>query len=126
MTKSLTLLIITIINCIMVTNSNYLFYNNNYGAEWGTGVLHSLQNCLRPACQVWWVRFPHSPANSIIPRILENSFLHRPEGTRSFFCLVVQVVPFSYYALKSYSSNPFKCRLQSLLSNQSSVNRYSL
>jgi hypothetical protein len=46
----------------MITNGSYFFYNNNSGAEWGTGVLHSLQNCLRPACQVWWVRFPRSPA----------------------------------------------------------------
>jgi hypothetical protein len=24
-----------------------------------------LQNCLRPACRVWWVRFPRSPAKGI-------------------------------------------------------------
>lgn len=58
-------LIITILNCIMVTNERVQIPHllTTYGAEWGTGVLHSLQNCLRPACQVWWVRFPHSPAN---------------------------------------------------------------
>jgi hypothetical protein len=44
MTKSPILLIITIFHCIMITNGSYLFYNNNSGAEWGTGVLHSLQS----------------------------------------------------------------------------------
>ncbi|OLS39174.1 hypothetical protein BTR25_13675 [Bacillus sp. MRMR6] len=63
-TDSTTHLIITILNCIILLQmkeQRTLFYTT-YGAEWGTGVLHSLQNCLRPACQVWWVRFPHSPA----------------------------------------------------------------
>lgn len=43
--------------------TNILISASN-GAEWGTGVPHGLQNRLRGACRLWWVRFPRSPAKT--------------------------------------------------------------
>ncbi len=84
-----------------------------------------LQNCLRPACQVWWVRFPRSPANPNIYGFLTTSFIHRPEGTRSFFIFkcpksaICEFVPF----IRAYHLNNQR---QFLQWNPSGENRYPM
>lgn len=55
-----------IVEClnVLIEARNVYCYNVicRYGAEWGTGVPRGLQNHLRPAWPVCWVRFPGGPA----------------------------------------------------------------
>jgi len=49
-----------------------------FGVGWVTGVPLGLQNPEGGACRLWWVRFPHSPANIVY----KNEMLKSVEGVK--------------------------------------------
>lgn len=51
-----------------------------YGVGRVAGALLGLQNRVRGACRLWWVRFPHGPANVRFSVFLYIKVLHGLQG----------------------------------------------